>query len=197
MIDEKEILNGILKGDYQAITILYQNCYPAVKKLILKNTGQPEEAEDIFQESLVVLYRKIKNEDFKLSCSLSTYIYSICRNMWLDKLRRKKRLKKLHEINNDYFDADDDLFIVMHKNEQYALFQKHLLQLGADCQKLLRLFFEGNDMKYIAREMNYKSVGYARKRKFKCKDKLIQNIQGDPVYKEITEGNSLDNQTIN
>ncbi|MEL6559659.1 MAG: sigma-70 family RNA polymerase sigma factor [Bacteroidota bacterium] len=197
MKDEKDIIGLILKGDSKTISKIYQECFPAIRQMVLTNSGDKEEAKDIFQETMVVLYRKIKNDSLTLNCTLSTYIYSISRNMWLDKLRRKGKFQNVMQFHQENSGPDKNLIDLIHQNETYALYQKHFQRLGEDCKKILCWFFEGKDMKFIAREMNYKSEGYARKRKFKCKDKLIRNIQNDPVYHEITEGNSLDNHTIN
>ena len=163
---------------------------------MLKNSGQIEEAEDIFQEALVVLFRKIKNDTLTLNCSLSTYVYAISRNMWLDKLRRKNRTTGTLADEQEVVDLDDDVINTIHHNERYAVFQKHFQKLGDGCRQLLRMFFKGADMKQITREMSFSSVGYTRKRKFKCKEQLIRAIRQDPAYHELAEGNSLDDQTI-
>lgn len=187
----------ILKGDTDTLTNLYRECFPSIKQFIIKNSGDIEDAEDVFQEALVILYRKIKEDSLVLKCALSTYIYSICRNMWLDRLRRKSRTIGVIDGEQEIVDLGDDIITTIHKNDQYALYQKHFQSIGKGCQKLLTLFFEGKKMQFITQAMGFGSEGYTRKRKFKCKEKLINSIQNDPTYNELKEGNSFDINTIN
>lgn len=197
MQKETDILQLIVKGDRTTISRLYDDCFPAIKQLVLKNTGEIEDAEDVFQEALVVVYRKANAGKLELNCALNTFIYAICRNIWLDRLRRLGRTVGIISDYDQLADLDDDVLATIHKNEQYALFQKHFRNLSDGCQKLLTLFFEGNDMKSITKHMGFGSELYARKRKFQCKEKLVSTIINDPDYIELKNGNNLGGNTIN
>ena len=70
-------------------------------------------------------------------------------------------------------------------NEQYRLYRKHFRKLGKDCQKVLEMYFDKVSMAEIARRMGFASEGYAKKRKFKCKEKLIQLIKAVPSFKDL------------
>lgn len=197
MYQETDIQKLIEIGDRETIAKLYRDCFPAIEQMILKNSGEIEDAEDVFQEALVVLYRKVKEGNLVLKCALPTFIYSICKNMWLDRLRRQGRTVGFIADKQELVDLDSDVIAIIHKNEQYALFQKHFQNLAEGCRKLLTLFFEAKDMKFITKEMGFGSEQYTRKRKFKCKERLVNSIQSDPAYLELKEGNNLDSDTIN
>jgi len=197
MHKEKDILNLIVKGDTNTINQLYQKCFPAIRQLIVNNSGLLEDAEDVFQEALVVLYRKIKSNTLVLNCALSTYIYSICRNMWLDRLRRQSRTVGVIDGNREIVDLNDDTVEKMYQNDRYRLYQKHFKRVGEGCKKLLTLFFEGKSMKLITKTLGFGSEQYTRKRKFLCKEKLVNNIKGDPLYNELKQGNTLEITAIN
>jgi len=197
MQKDKEVLASIFKGDAETLNQLYRDSFPAIRQLVLRNSGLIEDAEDVFQEALVVLYRKIKGDNLVLRCRLSTYIYSICRNMWLDRLRRLSRTVGVIDVDQELVDLDDDLITTIHKNDQYALYQKHFQTIGEGCQKLLTLFFEGKGMKFITHAMGFGSEQYTRKRKFQCKEKLITNIKKDTLFNELRQGNIREVNTIN
>ena len=57
--------------------------------------------------------------------------------------------------------------------------------MGEDCQKLLELFFQKKSMDDIAVEMGYASEGYARRRKSQCKDRLVELVKNDAVFREL------------
>lgn len=180
----KNQLNGLLSGDKRVIQNIYDTTFLSIKKYILKNSGQLEDAEDVFQESLVVLFRKANQGKIELTCSLSTYIYSISRYIWLDRLRRRRKILNV-AIDEDQVVDSFDLIEEIHINERRYLFQKHFSALHVECQKLLTFFFESKSMNEIAIAMGYKDDVYARKRKFRCKDHLVRSIKKDSNFSEF------------
>ncbi len=192
MIDysNQELLNGILRNDTIVLQSIYKNFYSKINFFIKKNNGDDDDANDIFQEAIIIIYRKLKANDLVLDCTFETYLYSVCRFLWLKQLERRKlekeKIKDNHEYNEDIY--DDNLEKVVDLNDRYRLFQKHFANLGKDCQKVLQLYFDKVPLKSIAQIMGLKSEKYAKKRKFKCKEYLIKSIKQDLEYKKILSG---------
>jgi RNA polymerase sigma factor (sigma-70 family) len=192
MIDysNQELLNGILRNDTIVLQSIYKNYYSKINFFIKKNNGDDDDANDIFQEAIIIIYRKLKANDLILDCTFETYLYSVCRFLWLKQLERRKlekeKIKDNHEFNEDIY--DDNLEKVVDLNDRYRLFQKHFANLGKDCQKVLQLYFDKVPLKSIAQIMGFKSEKYAKKRKFKCKEYLIKSIKQDLEYKKILSG---------
>ena len=61
---QEAIIKQLRKGNPKAISLLYEY-FPIVKNYILKNSGLVSDAEDVFQESLIILYKKILNNSFQ------------------------------------------------------------------------------------------------------------------------------------
>ena len=185
-----DLLNGILRNDTIVLQYIYKNFYSKINFFIKKNNGDDDDANDIFQEAIIIIYRKLKANDLVLDCSFETYIYSICRFLWLKQLEKRKlekeKIKDNHEYNDDLY--DDGLEKVADLNERYKLYQKHFTNLGRDCQKILQLYFDKVPLKNIAQIMGFKSEKYAKKRKFKCKEYLIKSVKQDLEYKKILSG---------
>jgi RNA polymerase sigma factor (sigma-70 family) len=187
---DEQILKGILRHDNLILQYIYKQYYYSINYFIRKNQGSEDDANDIFQEAIIIIYRKIKENDliFEKS-SFKGYLFSVCRFLWLKQLE-KRRIEK--EKLNDSLPYQEDLYddsfneLVL-KNEKYGLYQKHFGSLSTDCQKLLQLFFEKVSLKDIAMIMGYKSEKYAKKRKFKCKELLISRIKQDAEFKKILE----------
>ncbi len=192
MIDysNPELLNGILRNDTSVLQYIYKNFYSKINFFIKKNNGDDDDANDIFQEAIIILYRKLKANDLVLDCTFETYLYSVCRFLWLKQLERikleRENIKDNHEYNEDLY--DDGLEKIVDQNERYRLYQKHFVNLGKDCQKILQLYFDKVPLKNIAQIMNFKSEKYAKKRKFKCKEYLIKSIKQDLDYNRILSG---------
>lgn len=187
---DEQILKGILRHDNLILQYIYKQYYYNINYFIRKNQGSEDDASDIFQEAIIIIYRKIKENDliFEKS-SFKGYLFSVCRFLWLKQLE-KRRMEK--EKLNDSLPYQEDLYDdnfneLVSKNERYGLYQKHFGTLSTDCQKLMQLFFEKVSLKDIAKIMGYKSEKYAKKRKFKCKELLISRIKQDAEFKKIFE----------
>ncbi len=182
---DEAIVDGLKKQDSQIIRYVYKEYYPTIKFLITTNSGTETDAEDVFQDALVVLYRKIARENLILTSSFKTFLYSICRNLWLQRLDRRvfrneflelEDLSELQEIT--YSEQPEE------EQEKYRLFQQHFFRLGEDCQKVLKLFMSKISLKEIADIMGFKTEKYAKTRKFMCKEKLKNSIINDPNFKK-------------
>ena len=79
-LSDEEIIAGLRKRDNRILQYIYKNSFPPVKQLILHNAGSESDAKDIFQEALIVIFKKLRDEDsLKLEAAFSTYTYSIAR----------------------------------------------------------------------------------------------------------------------
>ncbi len=185
----EELLNGILRNDSVILQFIYKNFYYKINFFIKKNNGDDDDANDVFQEAIIIMYRKIKENSLVLDCSFDTYLYSICRFLWMKQLEKRKNEKERIYDNQEYRDDiyDDQLDRTVDMNERYKLYQKHFKNLGKDCQKILQMFFDKVPLKQIAQMMGFKGEKYAKKRKYKCKEYLIKSIKQDLEYKKILE----------
>lgn len=182
----EEILNGILRNDNVILQHIYKSFYYKVNLLVKKNNGDNEDANDIFQEAIIVIYRKLKANELLLSCSFETYLFAVCKYLWLKNLTRQKTEKDIIMENSSLeSEYDIDFMEMADKNERYKLFQKHFQMLGSDCQKLLQLFFDKTPLKQIAQIMGFNSEKYVKKRKFKCKEYLVTSIKQDVHFKKL------------
>jgi len=179
---DEAIIEGLrLRSDY-IIKYIYQELFPMIMFLVTKNNGNEEDAEDVFQDSLIIVFKKIKADELELSCSFRTYIYSICRNLWLQKLSKRKQYTREFNDVEDYVTMTE--YNIKNNNldelEKFRLYQQHFLTLNKDCQKVLLLFMKKMSLKEIAVEMGFKTEKYAKTRKYLCKEELKKRIINDP-----------------
>lgn len=187
---DEQILKGILRHDNLILQYVYKQFYYNINYFIRKNSGNEDDASDIFQEAIIIIYRKIKENDLVFEkSSFKGYLFSVCRFLWLKQLE-KQRIEQ--EKINDSLPYQEDLYDdslndLVEKNEKYGLYQKHFNSLSSDCQKLMQMFFEKIPLKEIAKVMGYKTEQYAKTRKYKCKEILISRIKQDAEFKKILE----------
>lgn len=181
----KEILHGLKDRDTKVLDFIYDNFYFQIKVFVTKNHGSEEDARDIYQDALMVIYQKQQKDNLTLSCSFSTYLYSVCRLLWLKQLEKRKQHITVTEESGIYVDVNENILDIFNLNEKYKLYQDHFSRLSFSCQKVLELFLAGIPLKEIANILGFKSEQYAKKRKYQCKEKLVSSIKSDPEYKKL------------
>lgn len=169
-MNEKETFERICKGDERALEFLYKKYYRMMTKLVITNSGTEEEARDIYQEALIVFWQKATSGNLVLTSKISTYIYSICQNLWRKELDRKKRLS--NEERDTPVTMDND------SAEREKIILKCIESLGDTCKKVLMYYyFEELSMQDIAEKLGFANTDTAKTKKYKCKKKLDDLIK--------------------
>jgi len=182
---DEAIVAGIKLRDREIIWSLYKQYFPTISHLITTNSGTEIDAEDVFQDALVIIYKKISDDELILTSSFKTYLYSVCRNLWLQKLDKKTFSTDILDLADDSEFQDSIHFeFTDTESEKIKISQEHFLELSEDCQKVLKLFMAKTSLKEIAEEMGFGSEKYAKTRKFMCKEKLKEKILNDPRFKK-------------
>jgi RNA polymerase sigma factor (sigma-70 family) len=183
---DKDVVEGLNARDFRVIRYLYKKYFREVCFIVTSNSGSRMDAEDIFQDVLIVLYKKISGGSLILTSSFNTYLFSICRHLWFQKL--KNRLVKFEsgELSGLDIGADEaELQELREKEELYVLYREHFSMLSDDDQKVLNLYLSKTPAKEIACIMGYKSDDYAKFRKYLCKEKLKNSIINDPRFQKF------------
>ena len=162
---------------------LYAKHFRAVKRYILKNSGTQEDAEDVFQDAIIVLHKSLTSENFELKSSLETYLFSVARNVWFNELRRRKR-DILEEDPNNYIPETEQTNLLIKKTETL---RELISQLKGDCQRILiDFYFHNISMKDIMEEYGLGSIQAAKNKKFRCLNRLaslyIKKFKRDEIY---------------
>lgn len=185
-IVEKDFVYAITAGDRKALTTLYQTMMPVVRRLVSElGNGAEADAQDVFQDAVIVIYEKMKHPEFQLSSKFSTFFYAICRNIWLTRLQKKSGNER--SMSNEVL-AEHPAFLHemdILELDRRKLFEKAMLKIGLDCRKLLQLHFLKTPIPMIVQQLGFRSEGYARRRKHQCKERLIDLVKQDPAYIEL------------
>lgn len=180
------LLNESIKRDL-ALKQLYIQLYPIIKSFIVKNNGTEEDAADIFQDGIIVFYEKVRLRQFKLNSSIRTYVYSVCKHLWLNKLRAQKKITSLTE-ESESITVDPLSLNIIGTREKNEYLIKLLASLGEDCKKvLLYYYFDRLKMKQIADRMNFANEQVAKNKKSSCLKKLKTIVSKSPHLKDILE----------
>ena len=171
---DSEVILGILNNSGTALKKLYVAYFPMILQLIVNNSGDEDDAKDIYQEAIIVLYNKVKAGDFELSSKLKTYIYSVCRRLWL------KRLNQINRYGGDIKDfqeflpvEEDDIEKHADRDIQFNKMESALKLLGEPCKTIMEDFYIHNrSMQEICERFGYTNADNAKTQKYKCLQRL-------------------------
>jgi len=182
---EEEILKGIKLRSDAVLKYVYEECYPLIRNLVLKNSGDQEDVQDVFQDAMIILFKKVKQNELELQCSFKTYLFSICNHLWLQRIekRRKETTAFRNVAHTTELNEEELIDIYDDEAEKFRIYQKHFLSLDKDCQELLKLFLKKSSIREIADIMDYKTEKYTKVKKYRCKEELKRRVINDPNYK--------------
>lgn len=172
MATDAAIIEGILLDDEAALSKLYKLHFPMVLFFVQSNNGTEDDAKDIFQEAVIVFYEKIRARQLELNCQVKTYLYSICRRLWLKRLARNSRFS--HVMIEDTESAvapegDQDAEVAEQNELKFEAMANALAQLGEPCKTLLEDFYiHSLGMPEITQKFGYNNVDSAKNQKYKC-----------------------------
>ncbi|MCX2745250.1 sigma-70 family RNA polymerase sigma factor [Mangrovivirga sp. M17] len=167
---DQEILERISKGDETALDYLYKKYYRMMSRIVITNSGTEEEAKDIYQEALIVFWQKVVSGNLVLTSKISTFLYSICLNLWRKELDRKSRLSREEKDNPESMDFEQE--------ERLRIITECINELGDTCKKILTYFyFDGMSMQNIALNLGLANTDTAKTKKYKCKKRLDELVK--------------------
>jgi len=170
---DNEVILGILNNSESALKRLYVAYFPMVLQLIINNNGNEDDAKDIYQEAIIVLYNKVKAGNFELSSKLKTYIYSICRRLWLKRLTQLNRYGGDIRDFQEYLPVDNEVELHNDRDIQFDKMENALQLLGEPCKTIMEDFYIYNrSMQEICERFGYTNADNAKTQKYKCLQRL-------------------------
>lgn len=167
-INEKLLLQGLANSDKKAIETIYKDNYNMIQALVINNNGNSEDAKDIFQEALIVLYEKVQKGNFELNCQIKTFVYSVSRRIWLKRLMQQNRFT-ISDGHEQMVAIEEEMEDHEKRNAEFAIMEKAMNGLGEPCKSLLEAFYlQKRSMTEIASSFGYTNPENAKNQKYKC-----------------------------
>ncbi|MDI9340708.1 MAG: sigma-70 family RNA polymerase sigma factor [Sediminibacterium sp.] len=173
-ITDEGFITGLKSGDSLVLRALYKKYYNIVLKLVVNNSGTQEAAEDVYQETIIVLYEAVQKPEFSLNCQLQTFIYSIAKRLWLKQLRKHGHTGLIREDQEEQLaDVQTEMQEHLQKEADIEKMNKSLATLGEPCAALLKDFYVYKlSMEAISDKFGYTNADNAKNQKYKCLQRL-------------------------
>ena len=173
-LTDAQFLHGLRTGDSELLSALYRKYYTIVLKLVVSNSGSSEEAADVYQETVIVLYENVQKPNFELNCQLQTYIYSVAKRIWLKQLKKNGQTYLMKEEGEEMLaDVSNDVDFHLKKENDFERIAQSLIALGEPCGTLIKDFYvHRKSMEEIADKFGYTNSDNAKNQKYKCLQRL-------------------------
>lgn len=172
---EEILLEKVRSGDNVSVGLLYKTHYPVVYHYIINNSGDEDEAAEIYQQAFIILYEKLQDSSFELQSSAGTFLYAISRNLWLATLKARRRFADITYSDNysEQVSDDNEMHRIIAREKEFEAMDSSLELLGEPCKSLLKAFYhEMMSMEQIAEQMGYTNADNAKNQKYKCLQRL-------------------------
>lgn len=177
-LTSREIREALRSGDdSKVLSYLYGNLLPKVRKHIIRNNGTKEEADDIFQDAILKLYKVIlegKSVDLE---NIEGFLFQISKNLWINRAKLISKENRISEIESELISEDNNAMeLILNKEKQNAIMELFGM-IGDKCIRIMELhLFEKKSMKEVSEILGMSSADSAKAQHYRCKQKLIQLI---------------------
>jgi RNA polymerase sigma factor (sigma-70 family) len=152
--------------------------------MIFRYGGDYDTANEIFQESIITLYRRAKAGEVKESLIVEKYLFRVCRWVWF-RLYNNNLESTIDSDFEDIDDSEDNIINEFLQSRRKKLFSEHFEKLDIECKRILMAFFKGKSYEYIGNKYKLGSEEKARRKKYLCKEFLVKSIKNDPQYRKL------------
>ena len=167
-LTETTLLDQLKDEQNTSFELLYRLYYPTIAAHVTRNSGNTADAEDIFQETIIVLLQQVRRADFVLTSSLKTYLVAIARSLWLNRLRAAKNAP-LYGLDTYAGPGENAGFDQEPEPDQTEKLTQWLTKITRHCQQLLNaIFFQHQSMSSLMQKMGWKNKHTAANQQYKC-----------------------------
>ena len=167
--NEQALLKGLANNDSKSVDTLYKSHFPMVQHFVINNNGSFDDAKDVFQEAMITLYEKVQTDSFTLTCQIKTYLFSICKHLWLKRLQQMGRYNAPLSSEEESVSVEVDMEEFNKKDAAFAIMDRALNSLGEPCKSLLEGYYlNKKGMQELADDFGYTNADNAKNQKYKC-----------------------------
>jgi DNA-directed RNA polymerase specialized sigma24 family protein len=174
-----EILPGIKEGDQAVFLYVKRLVFPAVTSFIKQNGGNGFQSEEVFQDALIVIFKKLLKGPVELQCKFSTYFLSVCKIIWrFNHKNNYSRAVNLVDLVEDTGEIEE----IYKGSKEFKLYRKHFNKLKVKKQSILMASLSGKSYQELYEKFGYKSADVFKTEVSRIKKQLVESITSDPEY---------------
>ena len=168
-LNEQALLKGLAQNDSKAVETLYKSHFTMIQHFVENNNGSFDDARDVFQEAMIALYEKVQLDSFVLTCQIKTYLFSICKHLWLKRIQQMGKYSSTLSAHEESISVEMDMGQIEKKDAAFEIMDRALNSLGEPCKSLLEGYYlNKKGMQELASQFGYTNADNAKNQKYKC-----------------------------
>jgi RNA polymerase sigma factor (sigma-70 family) len=189
-IAEDQIPELMRQGkDREVVPLLYKKVFPLVQKYITRRSGRREDADDVFQDAMMIFYKQVIKNTFDSKYTVYGYLYKISINCWINKVKKESRMELMDETMEAQAEDIVSVSERMISEKDENLLKNVFSDIGEKCIELLTYTIYYNLlMEDIMIRMGFTSVSAVKMQQQRCKQKLIKEIEKNPGLADQLRG---------
>lgn len=193
MSTDHKIIEALRNGeDENVIRHLYDSTFKKIRRFVLKNSGSDEDAEDIFQDAVLVFYDQVKKGKYRQETEIDGFIYGVSRNLWYKRFHKKSRVSTYEEYMGTEY-VENNTYNYLFSEERDSIIMSAFEKLGERCKDLLiNTIYNNMSMREICDLMGFSTENAAKTKHYKCKQRLIKLMDGNKELKELLQSGKHD-----
>ena len=157
---------------------------PQIKKYVLKNSGDKQQAEDLFHDAVIKMIVKVRNNDIEEDTNAKAYLFTMAKNSWITKAKRDQKVELTSDVA--IYETENTSSIDILSDEKSSLMDEMLTTLGETCKELLKLtFYMDYSLKEAADRMGLSGAEVAKTYQYRCKKKLFDKVKDNKAFREL------------
>lgn len=176
---DQEIVNSLKNRESHVVAYVAKRFIPMIKFMIKEQRADFLEADDLFQDTLMIIIKKIDTGEFILTAKFSTYLYAVCKNLIEYHSKKNEVRVRYLTLHDKGVFQEEDFSEIYDENLQHKIYQHYFYTLGNTCQEVLKMYWLDVPMKEIAIKIG-STEGFVRKKKHECKKRLIELVIANP-----------------
>jgi RNA polymerase sigma factor (sigma-70 family) len=148
---------------------LYKKAFPNVAHYVARMGGSLEEAQDIFQDTLVIYYEKVVSAQAEGIVNEKAYLIGIAKRLWLQHYKATSQNEPLNDFDTE----------AIHE-EQLATnkLMHYLSTAGKKCMELLKAYYYDHlPVDDVATQFGYSGTHSVTVAKYKCLEKVRETVK--------------------
>ncbi|HBF88635.1 MAG TPA: hypothetical protein DDX39_08340 [Bacteroidales bacterium] len=137
---DEQVINGIKTRDNLVLKYLLDEYLEKVIKYVTRNNGTKQEAEDVFQETIEILFHEVRKTDFSLKKTFDAYFTVIYQNIWIQEAKTKNKQKTTNTFPETLVYEETDLQDEIKQEKLRILAKEEYTKLDKESKNLLDLF---------------------------------------------------------
>ncbi|MCP4123111.1 MAG: sigma-70 family RNA polymerase sigma factor [Bacteroidetes bacterium] len=176
---------GLRERDDRIIQEIYEAFFHKIKAFVMKNSGDMNDAKDVFNKALVQMMVRENLGNIKDTSTFEAYLFTACRNLWYRALNKRKKERVTNPEVKELYYEEKDMAQSALEQDRWELFREKFEMMSDNCREILGLLFNKVSGKEMMEKLGYSSDTTVRQRVFKCKKKLGELVKDDNRFKDL------------